>query len=1118
MKRPCCLLSILCLVAGFVQGAQNSTVTIREGTLNLPTYALGIPEKAPSFMRHFAYQRAKRSIYPYPMCDRITNDRNIQEHKALFLENEYVELCVLPDIGGRLFYAVDKTNGYDIFYHQHVIKPSNVGMLGAWISGGVEFNVFHHHRASSHLPVNYRLISNADGSKTIWIGETEPRHRMAWSIGLTLYPDKSYIEVSGRLINCTQNKNSFLYWSNVSTGVNENYQIIFPESTDFGVYHAKNSFCHWPVTREVFDGKSHYKDGVDASWWKNHPDPVSIFAYDLQDDFIAGYDHGRHAGTMLVGNHNIVKGGKLWEWGPGAYGSMWDTKVLTDNDGPYVELMVSAYSDNQPDYSWMNPYEMKTFTKYWYGIRETGGAKAANERAVLNMEFCSPNKIFVAANATERIEGAKLALCDDSGQKLFAKEIPLLSPETPFRMEANLLSQIDNSSSVVLVLSDVAGHEILSYRPQKREQNKPLPETVKPPRKPEEIQNIEELYLTGLRNVQFHNAFVNANEYFEEALRRDPYDTRSNIQLGIYYRERGEWDKAAMYLRRAIHRLTRDYTRPRDCEALYHLGLTLKEQGETEAAIDTLYRAAWDYNFMSPAYFQLAQISVAQNRPLQALTQLEQALSVNVRNLPAWNLRTSILRRIGDTKGALSAACHVLRTDPLNTYASYELLKINERSGEKNTDSLSGSFAKLLRNCPESYLELAVAYLNNGMPDEAETLLCRAERSGQNELSSYPTILYYLGYLHDLRGDYSGAATCFSRAASRPTDYCFPFRLETVKVYLKALEYMPDNANTCYYLGNLLFDKQPDHAMEWWHKAIETDPKFAMAYRNLGWGYRFHVGDTLRAMTAYEKAISLDSTQAIFFTELDEVYESANADISRRLSLLTRHHGTVKQRYDSYVREIRMLILSGEYDKAINYLTSDFFSRQEGVNDLHDIYVDACLLAGMEQMQEGSMAVACEYFAMADQYPENQCISREENYPRNSQIYYMTSQALRRIGRNREADKYLRMAADNDTENGVFTYYKALAMKELGRQIDITPWLDTLIEQGTGEITDYVENFFVSFGPGRTVDEVNADAYFKIGIGYLGKGDTSHARENFMKALMAKKDHLWANTLLKSLN
>jgi len=310
---------ILLAAALFACSAANvwaDGVTAREGSLTLPSYTLDAPEKAPIFERDWSYQRARRSVYPYVLNDNMTTRRDSSTYKALYLENDYVELCILPEIGGRLFYAVDKTNGYDIVYHNHVVKPANVGMTGAWISGGVEWNVFHHHRATSHAPVDYEIVDNADGSKTVWVGETELRHRMSWAIGVTLHPDKSYIEVSGRLINSTADDNSMLYWSNIATLVDENYQIIFPQSTEFGTFHCKNTFCHWPVTREAFNGIEGYKNNVDASWWKNHFMSNSIFAWDRKEDFIAGYDHGRRAGTMITGNHNIVKGGKFWLWGP----------------------------------------------------------------------------------------------------------------------------------------------------------------------------------------------------------------------------------------------------------------------------------------------------------------------------------------------------------------------------------------------------------------------------------------------------------------------------------------------------------------------------------------------------------------------------------------------------------------------------------------------------------------------------------------------------------------------------------------------------------------------------------------------------------------------------------
>ena len=368
--------AILCAVLA-AQAATTlfaDSVKAWEEATTIPTYPLDPAEKSPIFDCDWSYQRARRSVYPYRLNDNMTRVRKDVSYNAVYLENKYVKLCILPEIGGRLFYAVDKTNGYDIFYHQDVIKPANVGMTGAWISGGVEWNVFHHHRATSHMPVSYAISSNPDGSKTVWLGETELRHRMSWAIGVTLHPDKSYIEISGRLANTTMNDNSILYWSNVSTYVDKNYQIIFPQNTEFGTFHCKESFCHWPITREAYTGKEEYANNLDISWWKNHPSNNSVFVHDLKDDFIAGYDHGRKAGTMLVGNHNIVKGGKFWLWGAN---SGWPTKILTDTAGHYIELMQGAYSDNQPDYTWIPPTKSKISRNTGTGCATSAASKKA---------------------------------------------------------------------------------------------------------------------------------------------------------------------------------------------------------------------------------------------------------------------------------------------------------------------------------------------------------------------------------------------------------------------------------------------------------------------------------------------------------------------------------------------------------------------------------------------------------------------------------------------------------------------------------------------------------------------------------------------------------------------
>ena len=257
------------LAVSATTGAELAGVKVWEDTLVVPTYGIGPPCSNPMFYHGRTYQGAQGRIYPYPMNDQLTGEKRDRRYKVIYLENEYVQLAILPELGGRIFWGIDKTNGYDFFYRQHVIKPALIGMLGAWISGGVEWNIPHHHRATTMMPVEYCIEHGSDGSQTVWLGEIERRDRMKWVVGLTLYPGKSVIEKSIRLFNRTPLANSMLYFANVAVHANENYQIIFPPSTQFGTHHSKVEFCRWPIGDGTY-GQADFT-GVDMSWHKNHP-------------------------------------------------------------------------------------------------------------------------------------------------------------------------------------------------------------------------------------------------------------------------------------------------------------------------------------------------------------------------------------------------------------------------------------------------------------------------------------------------------------------------------------------------------------------------------------------------------------------------------------------------------------------------------------------------------------------------------------------------------------------------------------------------------------------------------------------------------------------------------
>ena len=528
MKNSILIITVILLLSGHSELAlAQLPVKIYEQPLVIPTFKIAPAELNPIFYTGRNYQGAQGHIYPYPISDKLTDDLTDVSYNAVYVENEYTRICVLPELGGRLFQAINKTDKYNFFYKQNVIKPSLIGMLGAWISGGVEWNIPHHHRASTFMPVDYTTTENKDGSKTVWVGETELRNRLKWSVGLSLVPGRSYIEATIRIVNPTPFAQSFLYWANVSVHSNKDYQVIFPPSTQYGVGHAKNQFINWQVGKDKY-GFTDFT-GVDVSWWKNHPTPNSIFAWNFKDDFLAGYDHGLKAGTVHVANHHIVGGKKFFLWGNNEQSLMWDI-ILTEKDGPYTELMVGAYSNNQPDYSWIAPGEVREFKQYWYPISMLEGVKCANTDAAVNLEI-KEDQAFIGFQTTGVFEGAKVRLT--VSDKILFEQNVTLDPAKPFVTNVTLpanTSQYNVEASLV----DASGKIVISYKPVENPKMD-MPKPVEPPKNPKEYKSVEELYYTGLRLEQFYNATIDPMIYYNEAINRDSLDYRTNTILWVHY-------------------------------------------------------------------------------------------------------------------------------------------------------------------------------------------------------------------------------------------------------------------------------------------------------------------------------------------------------------------------------------------------------------------------------------------------------------------------------------------------------------------------------------------------------------------------------------------------------
>jgi len=1092
----------VCVVSAclFSNGCQSdkSKVIFTENWVSMPTYGVALPDKNPIFFKNEAYQGAQRHYYPLKLNDQYTNERTEQEWKTLVLENEYIELGITPDIGGKLYFATDKTNNYHFIYKNDVVRPSNIGMTGAWVSGGIEWCVLHHHRASTYLPLDYTTIENSDGSKTIWVAEHEPRHGMRWTIGITVFPGKSYFRAEGRIHNSSPFTHSFLYWANVAVHVNENYQTVFPPSAQVVTFHSKTDFTQWPVAQA---GYRDVTTGIDISWWKNVENANSFFVYNLQEDFMGGYDHGKNSGTVHVGNHHIVKGAKLWEWGSSEIGQATEAR-LTENSGPYAELMVGAYSDNQPDYSWIKPYEVKQWEQYWYPVRGIEGFKYANLNGAVNLEERETNSVFLGYYSTAKVANAKVIL-KNKDKNVFEKNIRI-SPDQSFSEIIKIDGTFNIADLYTQLINNSTGELLVEYQPMIRQPVKNVPETWKGYPEPDKLKTVEELYLTGKRVEQFYAPRYNPLDWYQAALDKDPGDIRSNTAVGNIFLKNGDYISARKYFANAIKRLTDDYTIPSTHEALYLQGLTLRNLGLLAEAEDMLYRATWDYAFHSAAYFQLAEISCAKKDFRTALHQINESLWTNARNNSAISLKASIQRRLSDYNGALATLDAIVRNDPLDFKIRNEYYLIAKESVNKQkANRLLSTLNNEMRDFDDNYLTLAIGYLNNGLLKEAEDVLKRFK--GNN-----PFFDYYLGYIYEKYGNSAQAAEYFKSAAGQSADNIFPYRLGSVDVLKTALKYNPTDAHACYFMGNILYEKQPEVAIKHWEDAVKQNPGLALAFRNLGWGTYHHERDVPKAISYYEKAIFLDSNEAIYFTEISELYERNNTPIETRMKIFEGNEQVVKKRDDSYLALIENLVLIGQFEKAVELLKEVSFAYREGTSISRNVKINANLMRGKEHFEKKDYDKALQYFLKA-QIPREEA-GHDRLGVREMQVDYFIGLSYEALGKSENATASFKKSADATSQIvNVMSYYQGLSHAKLGNNNQARKIFESLIAEAEHQMrSSATSEVGVIFGEREAANDRMSRLLTMRGLGYKGLGNLPRAKADLNKAVELSQSNLWA--------
>lgn len=1107
-----------------------SEVKIWEAMEIIPTYGIGEPDKNPMFLEKRVYQGSSGRIYPYPSIEKIYDEKEDKAYHAVWLENEYLKVMILPEIGGRIQRAYDKTNGYDFVYYNHVIKPALVGLCGPWISGGIEFNWPQHHRPTTFSPVDYMLIENTDGSKTCRISDTDQMYGTRGEASFTLYPGKAYIEIKGQLYNRTSEPQTFLWWANPAVPVNDYTQSIFPPDVHAVMDHGKRDVSRFPIATGVYY-KHDYSAGVDISRYKNIPVPTSYMAAKSDFNFVGGYDYKVGAGLLHIADHHVSPGKKQWTWGCGDFGKAWD-RNLTDSDGPYIELMCGVYTDNQPDFTWLKPMEEKTFTQYFMPYKAVGQIKNASKEAAINLEITDAG-IHLIAYGTSAYKKAEFRLTE--GNRVLLDEFAPLSPVCIY--EKSLKTQVQDETKLTFtVLSD--GRELISYTPLKKE-IPDLPNPAEAAKDPSELMTNEELYLTGLHIEQYRHATYRPDPYYLEGLKRDAGDIRINNAYGALLLRRGQFETAEKHFRTAIKRATWKNPNPYNSEPYYNLGLSLLYQGREDEAFDAFFKASWSSEQQETSFYYLAAIEARRGKFESALELIEKALVKNAHNVKARGLRTYLLRKLQHTAEALESIPGNLKVDPFDYVSRLELAALLESTSEvcmendearaqamqaasvlagletknvKDAESARDTVKILARDAHENFLTIARDYLEFGAYEEALAVLDLCDED-------WAMLDYYRGYAKALSEDTEGAKESFQKAAADSTDWVFPNKLEDILVLKKALEMNPEDGHAYYYLGNLFYDKMIyDEAIADWEQAASLCPDFATVWRNLSLAYFNKKQDVEKAKMAMERAYTLAPKDPRIFLEHDQLEKKLEVSAEERLQHYEANASVFTQRDDLMVEYATLLNLCGKYQEALDFIMAHRFHPWEGgEGKVTTQYTYALIGLALQSMKEKKWTEAQELLMRTQSYPENLGEGRLEG-TKNNHVNYYLGLCAEALGDQDAAKTYFQTATIGTDQPAGMMYYndqpadmilfEGLAKLKFGEEVSGKSHFNKLIDYGERHMKNDVkiEYFAVSLPDFQIFEEDwnrrnKAHCHYLIGLGYLGYGDRQQAAEEFAKAI-----------------
>jgi tetratricopeptide (TPR) repeat protein len=820
--------------------------------------------------------------------------------------------------------------------------------------------------------------------------------------------------------------------------------------------HGKTEFWHWPV-----------HDGTDLTWWKNVANASSYFAFESRDDWFGTYDHRKGGGLVHVADHRVMPGKKLWTWGSGPSGRIWED-ILTEGGGAYYEPQAGAFSDNQPDYHWMAPHEVRRAHDYWYPVRDIRGFQKANADFAVQTDL-RDGQAFAGVHATSAFEGLTLVLRDARDGRVLRETKARIAPDRPLLVEVPAPAGA-TVYDLQLAVVDATGRPLIELQ-RRAPRQVALPEPRKEWGEPGGL-SPDELYHCGEWLDRFRRT-PEALRCYEEALRRDPGDTRVNLELGMLALKQARFDDALGHFDRAAARdagnARIDFGR-----AVAALGL-----GRSDAAYEGFRRASLSGEQAAAARLALARLELGRGRSQAALDWAGQAEALNgaFADIPA--LAAATHRRLAEPEKALAAAERALALDPMHFMAARERTLSLRALGRPEAE-WEKTRASIMRGSVQNAIELAAAYAEAGLFDDADAVLGEQLASGS---ATSPMLHYLRGSFRKATGDDSRAASHFRDGAAAPVAGATPHRLVEKQALEEAIAAAPGDAAAHHLLGNLLYGLgQKQEGLRQWKEAVGLNERLALAWRNVGYAESQLQRDDRSALVAYDRAFAIDATDARVLLERDQVAERLRVAAAERRALLDRHRATVDGRDDLASRYVDLLLdtaRGSDLDEAERILTSRHFHTWEGAYGLHHAWVEVQQRLGDRALARGDRPLALRHYGRALEYPKNLEVA-----PRTPDLRAHVLWSLARAQQGPEKTALLKRILDERYPRPALgSYYQALARKALSQPGEAGALLDGLEQAARADTADSanprnraVGHYLVSLVRREKGDVAGADA------------------------------------------